>query len=572
MNFVKRLDVTAPYFFAFIPFTALAVFFGSYTIACFQYLPRGVTCQFVQRGVILFGAASILAGALTLLVHFFKGEGIKGRYKLQKIEPADLLLVLLPLTPVIQYLFTNRTVISPLEFVYVILFFIAIACLFILLFPVLAGNLASTRIVKALGLAFATTITSMPLLSHRYFWYQKGSLKIQLLFMGIIFLAAWGFSLLKNKWVLPLMVVVFFLSNTGMQVFQEGGNQVPATESMEDNLLLKMASGKVPISTPNVYLLVYDSYVPAEVTAAYGIDNSAQEASLGSLGFTLYPNTYSVGSDTIGTMSRVLNVSTSYYGNSRRGVSGDGVVQRIFRSLGYKVYGIFPTDFMFRGIGSSYDYLVPQEITPTGIQLVRGILMGEFRFDLGFSDQPRQEYLAVKHSSLSGTLGSPIFVYSQSDLPGHSQNSGTCLPDETGLYQERLASANREMMEDVNTVLKSDPGAIIILAGDHGPYLTKNCARTSGFYGSADINRMDILDRFSTFLAIHWPDSETMQYDHIVILQDLFPAIFAVMYHDSGMLDARIESVIPPSSAISGVSVSNGVIHGGINDGELLYP
>jgi hypothetical protein len=82
-------------------------------------------------------------------------------------------------------------------------------------------------------------------------------------------------------------------------------------------------------------------------------------------------------------MSRVLNCSVSFYGNPRRGVSGDGVVQNLLEELGYKTYGVFPTDYFFRGIVPSYDYSFPGFSSSASL-LVAAILEGEFRFDIEF--------------------------------------------------------------------------------------------------------------------------------------------------------------------------------------------
>jgi hypothetical protein len=146
------------------------------------------------------------------------------------------------------------------------------------------------------------------------------------------------------------------------------------------------------------------------------------------------------------------------------------------------------------------------------------------------------------------------------NLPAHSQTSGACQPDETEQFKERLRRANIEMKEDINLIVKNDPGAIVIVAGDHGPYLTKNCASTTGAYDISEISRLNIQDRH-------------VKYDDITVLQDLFPAVFAYLYRDATLLQAKIEPVIPPLSynSISGASVDHGIIHGGINDGEPLF-
>jgi hypothetical protein len=333
-----------------------------------------------------------------------------------------------------------------------------------------------------------------------------------------------------------------------------------------------MVKGRTPIAEPNIYLLVYDSYVPNEVMEAYGFDNSAQADYLSSQGFKVYPHTYSIGSATAESMSRVFDVSSVLVGNPRKGISGDGVVQQIFHALGYKDYGIFPTYWEFYGIGSSYDYSYPQLVTPASVQLIGGVLIGEFRFDLSFEEHSHDQYLTEKQSILKSTSEEHAFVYSHTNTPAHSQNSGACLPNEFEMYKERVAIANKEMQHDIETLNASDPGAIIIVAGDHGPHLTKTCTRDlSNNYQISEITRLDIQDRYSTFLAIRWPDGDFTKYDDITVLQDIFPAVFAYLYKDVSILDSKVIPNTVNDDVISGAGVTNGIIHGGVNDGEPLY-
>jgi hypothetical protein len=127
------------------------------------------------------------------------------------------------------------------------------------------------------------------------------------------------------------------------------------------------------------------------------------------------------------------------------------------------------------------------------------------------------------------------------------------------------------MQQDIQTIVENDPEAIVIVAGDHGPHLTKNCAETSGVYDISEISRLDIQDRYGTFLAIRWPTKDFAKYDDITVLQDLFPAVFAYLYKDTNILESKIDPVIPIPNSISGASVRNGIIYGGINDGEALF-
>ena len=199
------------------------------------------------------------------------------------------------------------------------------------------------------------------------------------------------------------------------------------------------------------------------------------------------------------------------------------------------------------------------------------MLTGEFKFSLEFIETSRKQFLDRKNSAFSEEKIFPKFIYIHSGNPGHSQNSGACLPNERELFKERLMWANLEMSEDVEYITEHDENAIIIVAGDHGPYLTKNCAYTSDHYNLVNISRLDIQDRFGTFLAIKWSSPNFEAYDNIVILQDVFPSIFAYIFQNKVFLTAKIEPITLEPSAISGANVVDGVIEGGIHSGEPLF-
>ena len=127
------------------------------------------------------------------------------------------------------------------------------------------------------------------------------------------------------------------------------------------------------------------------------------------------------------------------------------------------------------------------------------------------------------------------------------------------------------MKQDMELLTRKDPGAIIVVAGDHGPFLTKNCTHTGDHYNITEISRHDIQDRVGTFLAIKWPDENSVKYDDITILQDLFLAIFAYLFEDERFLGEKISSLTLNKKIASGASVHNGIISGGINDGESLF-
>ncbi len=495
----------------------------------------------------------------------------------EKIHAIDLILVLLPLTAIVQYILNNQDVLSLSGSLYVLAVFVVISLLLSIVVPALLSVVGSTRTLMLLGVALTFMITNMASFSARYAWFQEGSLIVQLAIFSAIFIVG---RLLYSNYVgrtfLYLLVATFFISGAALQ-FMHGDRGKTAPRNVDrTNKLVQLVGSREPLSKPNIYLLIYDAYVANETMLGYSIDNSAQERYLEAVGFKLYPHVYSIGAGTVPTMSRMFDVSARLRGPRRRGISGDGVIHSLLKSFGYETHAVLQGGYAFQGIGSSYDYSLPKvksDVASAHRLLVREILVGVFRTDVDveFEAPSPEEFKKTKESTFKNLSHKPRIVYMHLFLPNHSQNSGDCLPNEIQLFKERLALANNHMKQDVETIIRNDPNAIVIVAGDHGPFLTKNCSSTGEHYDISEISRLDIQDRFGTFLAIKWPTEELSKYDDITVLQDVFPVVFASLFDDRTFLEAKVKpnTVIP--RCISGVHVKNGVIHGGINDGEPLF-
>ncbi|KAA3644819.1 MAG: hypothetical protein DWQ07_15555 [Chloroflexi bacterium] len=557
----------------FIPLAVLALYFFTLAqlLSSSLFQPIGINYVFASRSW-----PYVLGLVLVIFLVFFVVNRIRGGERLvfkrstEKLSAGDLLLLLLPITPIIQYVINNQDILSPLDSLGVVTFFVLFSGIYVFGMPALLSWLGSVKVLRTLGLAFVYTVTSMVSLAHSFAWLGEGNLVMQWMFFGGAFLVVGILYSLSNKNILRFIIVVNFVAVTSTQLFagNEGAERV--SDAGKESRLLALVEER-PATTPNIYLLVYDAYIPNETMLAYGIDNNAQEEYLDGLGFVLYPRTYTVTPFSIGSMSSVLNASTDDFGNIRSGVSGDGIIHHALQGIGYETYGVFAHNHFFRGINSSYDFSYPGRSPISANILVGGILVGEFRFDDEFAFQPREEFLETKRSILESVPENQVFMYAHSNIPGHSQNSGACRPDETNLFKERLVDANLEMREDLEFTIANDPEAIIIVAGDHGPFLTKNCIDTGESYDISDISRLDIQDRYGSFLAIRWPTGNFEDYDDIKILQDLFPAIFAYLYNDPAFLELRVEPATNNTYYTSGVSVENGIIQGGSDDGEPLY-
>jgi hypothetical protein len=552
---------------ALIPLAVLTLYLVSFS----YFLPKGVNRFFAEE---LWRPALILTGlvglAVIALLRFKKASKLTFKKSVEKRIASDLLLLLLPLTPVVQYIFNNQDILSLWESFYVFGAAALFAVFFTMVVPLALGKFGSSRTLMIVGLAFAFTITNMAALSQQFSWFEVGGVKIQLAVFSGVFLASWFLYDLNFKKLLYLLIAVYFVSNSVAQAIAPKENAVNKDNpEFTSNKLFSLIGERKPNSTPNIYLLVYDSYIPNETMLSHGIDNSAQENFLKKNGFKLYPKTYSVGASSLSTMSRVLNASTESYGNMRRATSGDGVVHNLLRDFGYQVDAVFPSAYFFRGVGSNFDNSYPPLDSSVNL-LLKAVFLGEFRFDLEFDIKSFPTFVKTKLVAFSDVPEGPRFIDTHTG-PGHTQNSGACLPNETALFEERLDKSNLEMRDDVETIVRNDPGAIVIVAGDHGPHLTKNCTALWLKYDISDVTRLDIQDRFGAFLAMRWPTKDFEKYDDITVLQDIFPSIFSYLFNDKELLESKIEPTTLDDSAISGAKVKNGIIHGGVNDGELLF-
>lgn len=564
----RMLNVNFIFSHIIVPLAVLSL----YTFLTTRLLPVGVTKAFFERFEKYFIPTTILA--LVIFLGFLASRKVKlnlTETAQEKPSFRDWVFILLPLAPVTQYILVNNEILSGFESILLFCLFGLIASIPILVIPFFLRKFGSVYSLIAMGLSLAFFIANMPSLSKQFSWHEVGRFKIQLAFFCGVCFISWLMFQLKGATLARLFTVFLFVTNSVLQFFTLGDAQSAANEDITEHSLVTMVGSRKPVITPNIYLLVYDAYVSNETMNGYGIDNQPQEEYLADLGFKLYPQTYSLGASTLLTMSRVFNASPSFYSNNKwRGVSGDGVVQNLFEEVGYETYGVFPTDFFFRGHPSGYDYSYPSQASSMDL-LIEAIFAGEFRFDLDFDEITQEEYLQEKEKVFSEVGDKPKFIYAHSSYPAHAQTSGVCLSNEVELFTRRLAIANDIMRQDVAFVLKNDPNAIVIVAGDHGPHLTKNCSITGDAYDISEISRLDIQDRFGTFLAIRWPSSDFEEYDDITVMQDLFQAIFAYLYSDTTMLDAKVEPVISDTDWLSGVTVINGVIEGGMDDGEPLF-
>jgi hypothetical protein len=549
-------------------------FFFTYAFLFSRVVPKGINHYFLARFLTVFWPLLIGIVLLLAVIFFLK----KKTFKLEQINGTisfyDLFLMFLPLSPIVQYIILNKNILCFLDSVILLFCYLVIIIFFCFVFPLIFSFFGYQKILMILGASFCFMIFNMPSLAVRFKWHLKGYLIIQVIVFLSVFFVIVFFHYFNNK-ILAIMIVAFFISLIASSVYRVYIEKDEKRDEDEKSLLLyTLTENKEMFKTPDIFLMTYDSYVENKTMLQYGIDNSGQEEFLIQNGFYIYKGVYSVGADTLSSMDKVLEVSVIVKpcGN---GVSGNGAVQNILKEKGYKTYGIFNNGYMFSGLKPAYHEAYPKIdnivlFSFSSSLIFKQVLEGEFRFDAGFERFVFSDFIACKRSILKNKNNSPKFLYTHSG-PGHSQNSGKCLDNEIELFEKRLLDTNEEMKEDIATIIQNNPDAIVIVNGDHGPYLTKNCIGLRD-YNKNEINRLDIQDRYGSFLAIRWPGDTNIKHEEIKILQDIFPMVFSYLFNDNSILDSRIPKITRDFNALpDGITVKNGIIVGGLNDGEPLF-
>ena len=329
------------------------------------------------------------------------------------------------------------------------------------------------------------------------------------------------------------------------------------------------------INKKNIYVLIFESYANKETLEFYGLNNSEQIDFLEKNNFTVYHGSYSNGAKSLSSTSRILELKNQLSKDERHYLNGNALVLDIFKANGYKTVGLFKSPYAFGSSPISWDEYYPKDdVTKIGGKtILKAIYEGYFRFDIFDDNYDNSAYLKLRNNYLSSKDDNPTLFYTHGEHPGHSQNSGVCLKNEKQKYFEGMKKANLQMKNDINVLKKNNPESIIIIAGDHGPYLTKNCTALMR-YNQKEINRYDVQDRYGAFLAIHWPNDIDVQDYNIQIIQDIFPAILGNITNnkilfDQLKLDRRFLDEF--DERVAGVNVKNGIVIGGKDDNKPLF-
>ena len=261
---------------------------------------------------------------------------------------------------------------------------------------------------------------------------------------------------------------------------------------------------------PNVYYIQPDGYVNfSELDKGYyKLGENPHQGYLEGKDFKLYPDVRSNYASTVVSNAATFMMKHHYYNygfnfteitNGRQIIMRDNPVLKIFKKNGYKTHFISELPYLLANkpkIG--YDKC---NFNKNNISYITN----------GFNG--KQNVLDSLGRYLKEDLNKPKFFFIQVYKPGHVTSKKTdekSFEADKQLWIDNLKISNRQQQEVIDTILATDPNALIIIMSDHGGYLgweNMMGVRTK----TEDFEKLR--SAFSTNLAIKWPDKAPPSFD-----------------------------------------------------------
>ncbi|MCA0402998.1 MAG: sulfatase-like hydrolase/transferase [Proteobacteria bacterium] len=366
-------------------------------------------------------------------------------------------------------------------------------------------------------------------------WYTRWLLYLTL---SLIFFSI-GFLFFKeNSKGIIYLFIALNLFNLAKIISHSLANQElykPNEKQMKPSVLLE--------DKRNIFFILTDSLTNIEGMQLLGIKENNQNYlnQLTSRGFIHYPHFYTSLQPTQFALYTYFGLSVNLNGtnaynadiSSRLGtiILKEGKLSALLKGNGYKInlfheLGMFQNPknkcFADRCYIASYVSSLKQQVSA----LIGFLLPSQISQILGLSNEnifyePQEQIAAGRKVFSKGVIdeikkldmSKPNFTYIHAfTFPSHSFSDSKTVnhcneAKEIAKYNIRIQETWSLLDAFINAIHSKDSKAIIIIAGDHGPYIYRRCSR-EGIY-----KHKEIIERQGAFLAINWGEGYRNQYD-----------------------------------------------------------
>jgi len=379
-------------------------------------------------------------------------------------------------------------------------------------------------------------------------------------------------NLSKYAIVLGIMTVAAVLMNFGQTIGNSAVNAgVKKLSPQLQSVFLK--------ETPNIYFLLADGYGSFAYMKEHRIDVTNLTEYLSDNGFHLYEDTYSNYQPTTSAIPAMLDMDHHYYSltghdvnfsevskASRTVIGGENNVSYILKRNGYSIQYIHNSNYLLLQ-GCSADVCFPPSDGLAGVKI---ILSHMFKTNLLSEEDKAWKSITIEQlrkevaTLIDDDKNSPRFQYIHIFKPGHALNKVVGICDENSeleKYAQRVESAGQLLRQQIDEIIVRDPEALIIVSGDHGPFISKKCN-----WGDYIDNTSDYRDRAGAIMAIRWSKSYAGEYDErIVSTVNLFRYVLASLAEDETPL---LNTTVPDDVFIH----VGEMIYKVLGDGKPLIP
>lgn len=347
--------------------------------------------------------------------------------------------------------------------------------------------------VRPLFLAVILTVNVLGLLLSFYdpFLTQRGALKaIEIvLLMGFFYwLCA---ALTQKKFVIGalslLYIAVVGQQLVGLAIAREGNAPGPSAFGQFKNVTFA--------NKPNVYIVSFDSLIPAEIASAYlGLETLDYVSALKEKNARFFRNTFSDHDATTDSLNSVLYLDPAVWASKDKtnamafsGLTPSPVFE-IFKSNGYKINTAFAGNDMLRGkyideftaraqsesycqFALPWYYLQHLGYCAFKRNVINEVLTQKPEKGFVFNDRILENFknrLETPQPWLSF-----VYIYA----PGHTPRNYSHTPGEQKNYTENFAK-NQHMVAQymrslIDLISVNDPTGIVVIFGDHGAWLSR---------------------------------------------------------------------------------------------------
>lgn len=367
--------------------------------------------------------------------------------------------------------------------------------------------------------------------------------------------------------MLGAMTVAAFAMNITSATNNLTVNNKTYGSEMEKKLLNISLSKK-----PNIYFILSDGYSSFAYMDENGIDVSGFKSYLSGNGFRLYEEVFSNYHSTSNAMTAMLNMDHHYYALSRKfseiSRSGRVIVGGKNNLVNLLKRNAYQTQYIHHGTylllhGCSVDHCYPRVPFAGAKTILRQILPSSTRGEPDLGTRPLEEVQKeiVRLVDMDTVPKSPRFQYIHIYRPSHTPNKqeGICdQVEQVKRYAKRTAEVNNYLRPLIGNIISRDPTAVIVITGDHGPFISEKCGR------NVDLDTLtDYRDRVGVLMAIRWPESYDGRYDdRIKTTVNMFRYVLASLTEDD---TAILNTLVPDDVYIQGsVNILKVVGHGNI--------